>query len=502
MIAGTPIPGRRRPGITLTEILIAIMILGVGMVAVATLFPLGLLRLRDAARNSRSAYITQSAASELESRGLLNKQSFFFADTINVRNGLPTWYLSPALLSNVNAETPFYDPFTQDTAYYGEDPFNAPNPPGPGVAAGTGLGLPIAYDPLWRWQTGVYLDTVNMSTPESRFGYGLGFIRNDPSDQGPPSAHGLQRLTNFNRPAVMPVANAVPGIFVSPEDVVWQEGTNQRYFMPVGNQAAPVPVGTPSPVVPDMSLFRANNGVPLVQTDWHFSWMFTGQQTSAPFTFGTAPTSNASLGVTFDGNIVIFENRPFGLAVAPNLNTPFPVAAPFQAYQAEGETVVEAVWGYSTNVVIPQGYNFGYAAGADRAVLLRWPATTADPVVRVGDWIADVTYERARATMLTRFLGGFGSGAGGLPNPTNNLEWDNLPAQRCFWYQVQRVVPPINATPFATDPNIPYRSMVVYLNSSVQARTVLDGNGEPVVLNAALICPFVVNVIPQTITVR
>ena len=81
-------------------------------------------------------------------------------------------------------------------------------------------------------------------------------------------------------------------------------------------------------------------------------------------------------------------------------------------------------------------------------------------------------------------------------NPTT------LTSRRSTEESTKRVVPPINATPFATDPNIPYRSMVVYLNSSVQARTVLDGNGEPVVLNAALICPFVVNVIPQTITVR
>ena len=38
---------RRRAGITLTEILISIMILGIGMVSLATLFPIGLLRLRE-----------------------------------------------------------------------------------------------------------------------------------------------------------------------------------------------------------------------------------------------------------------------------------------------------------------------------------------------------------------------------------------------------------------------------------------------------------------------
>ncbi len=63
---------RRRRGITLTEILIAIMILGVGLVSLATLFPIGLLRLRDATRYTRSATLLQSAASDARSpRALL-----------------------------------------------------------------------------------------------------------------------------------------------------------------------------------------------------------------------------------------------------------------------------------------------------------------------------------------------------------------------------------------------------------------------------------------------
>ncbi len=44
---------RPRSGITLTEILIAILIMGVGLISLATLFPLGLIRLREAARYQR-----------------------------------------------------------------------------------------------------------------------------------------------------------------------------------------------------------------------------------------------------------------------------------------------------------------------------------------------------------------------------------------------------------------------------------------------------------------
>src|SRR5438552_483271 len=155
---------RRRAGITLTEILIAIMILGVGLVSLATLFPIGLLRLRDATRSSRSAFLMQSAGADATARGLLNKQSFVLADFFNyyVNNNTPPWWYP-------SATTGRYDPFTQDTASYGTDPYDANNP---GAVASGGPGLPFAYDPLWRFQTGIYLDPLNalgQNIPEARF---------------------------------------------------------------------------------------------------------------------------------------------------------------------------------------------------------------------------------------------------------------------------------------------------------------------------------------------
>ena len=64
---------RRSRGITLTEILIAIMILGVGLVSLATLFPIGLLRMRDAARYSRTKILVDSVGSDGTARALLNR---------------------------------------------------------------------------------------------------------------------------------------------------------------------------------------------------------------------------------------------------------------------------------------------------------------------------------------------------------------------------------------------------------------------------------------------
>ena len=87
--------------------------------------------------------------------------------------------------------------------------------PGPDTLPGVnstnsgGYGLPFAYDPLWRYQTvnpsidrhRTGITSIDTGTFEARFGAGLGFHPTRPSGDGnPPSAHGLQRLTNFNRP--------------------------------------------------------------------------------------------------------------------------------------------------------------------------------------------------------------------------------------------------------------------------------------------------------------
>ena len=282
-------------------------------------------------------------------------------------------------------------------------------------------------------QTGYYLGDQF----EARFGSGIGFIRADPSDGGLPSAHGLQRITNFNRPylifngvvnPVMPISSVVPNIFVSQEDVVWVDA---QAIDPRQQLATPNPMVLPgpySPVLPDLNL-KFSAGAQSI--DWKYSWMFTGYQVSS------------SGGATFEGSIVIFENRPFGITAVAN--PPGPGLPSGGTYQVAGETVVEAIWGHSGNISAGNAPG-GYAAGADRTVLLRWYSSEPDPVVKPGDWIADVTYERNALTVYngTTQSGRFLSGSPPVslyPNPFNNGEWDNLPAQRCFWYQVQKVLP-------------------------------------------------------------
>ena len=107
--------------------------------------------------------------------------------------------------------------------------------------------------------------------------------------------------------------------------------------------------------------------------EFRFSWMFTGQQT------------DATNGSVFDGDIVIFDNRPFGIdqIKAPNGT---------QQWVAAGETTVEGIFGYSKSIVksIPgdgrgRAGTVGYGAAANRTVLLRWPIGMPDPEVKVGN---------------------------------------------------------------------------------------------------------------------
>jgi type II secretory pathway pseudopilin PulG len=464
-----PVP-RSRSGITLTEILISILIMGVGMVSLATLFPLGLQRVREASRFSRSTLLTETALNEIGARNLLFPGQFQPPAAVFASNGAP---LYPFLFTNLGYF--FYDPFLQDgplpdptvTFVNGGVTFIQPN----GVYRGFGIdgwgpgaghspnqpyipgpGLPVAYDPLWRQATGIPPDLTG-TFHESRFAFGQGYIRPDP-DGGAPSAYGLQRVTGVD-PTVPGFFPAISQIFVSPEDIVFQsEGTSNKT------------PGFGSPVAPDMSTGQ-------YQVDFSYTWMFTGQR---------ADVSNVTV---YEGDVVVFQNRQFALDA---VNTPFGGTQ----YQAIGETVVEGVFGWSGTL---DPLNPGYANGDDKSVLLRWPASMKDPEVKVGSFIADVTYERNNATDVSRF------------RPTAPIVPGQItfyPGQRCYWYRVAKKTEPQQAVAFSTDPG-PYRQMIVTLTTPVRAKTLLAGNNgalQPVHVNAALVNPSVINVFSKVYYAR
>src|SRR4051812_18031109 len=131
-------PLRNRSGITLTEILISIMIMGVGMVSLATLFPLGLLRIREANRMSRSALLAESAFADMSARNLLSKESFL--------NPLLNPFRTP-LLPNPSIPYPAQDPWLIDTPAFGQSAYDPSTGAALGATAQWSAGLPVAYDP-------------------------------------------------------------------------------------------------------------------------------------------------------------------------------------------------------------------------------------------------------------------------------------------------------------------------------------------------------------------
>jgi hypothetical protein len=86
----------RRTGTTLVEVLIAIFVMGIGMLALLTLFPLGALNMAQAIKDSRAAHSAANAAAIAEAWGIRNAA------------GITGAYNAPTFFTSL-ASTPNYD---------------------------------------------------------------------------------------------------------------------------------------------------------------------------------------------------------------------------------------------------------------------------------------------------------------------------------------------------------------------------------------------------------
>ena len=472
-----------RRGVTMTEVLIAIMILGIGMTSLMTLFPIGLMKLRDARRNNRASLLAENVASDLKTRDLLSRYSF--AATLNASgttsgNVYNTW-------CNLVNRPPFslFDPWSTDIQALYEinkngSASNAANVIQ--VQTSTGFGIPIVccYDPLFYsnlayTQSPAFANVAQLVDPKFRFGRAFGNdLRSDP-DGSRASGFGLPRLTNIwpalaasTLPSIGNI-NSVASIFVSQDDAV---------FPDFENEANPKIIDPKSPIT------RQNPILPLVDNastgayslnDWDYSWIFTGKSRDRN---------------VFEGDMVIYNKRQFGV----NMDASNAVTG------ISGERVVEGIFGLGSVPMTTNNGTMGYAAGKSRKVLLMWPKIDGAerPEIKIGGWIADVTYEPYLSTTVSRFMQDFDGD--GRPDVDH-------PGQRCHWY---RIVQRSEVTdPVVADPGLSgltnMEAMIVTVDRPVVSKTLLKKNGagyQPVHVNAALIAPEVVAVFPITLEGR
>ncbi len=278
----------------------------------------------------------------------------------------------------------------------------------------------------------VYLDTLGYymsDTFEARFGSGIGFIRPDPDGRtcpartacnGSPTSTARMSRTGTRRSRSMPASLFVPNIFVSQED--WSGRTQVNTYTINGQSSSNygVVVTGPSPVVPDLSppagITNQNSGGS-PSLDWRYSWMFTGQQTN---------TGNAWF---FDGNIVIFENRPVRDPGA-DLRAPGLCGLSVPGVPGRRRDGRRGDLRLQQHVVVVARRRQPATAPPPTGPCSCAGTTMPDPVVRAGDWIADVTYERQQwvvynpQTQTGRFesvVSNQGTSPVGYPNPLEQL---------------------------------------------------------------------------------
>ena len=265
-----------------------------------------------------------------------------------------------------------------------------------------------------------------------------------------------QRLTNFNRPGYTtprartlpscPPRISVPNIFVSPEDVVWQEATNTNNVYTIGGVAGAR--GTPSSVAPPARSCPTCNtpsslGAAHQRLAVHLDDHGPAEQRVQRRRRSTGTSSSSRTGRSLDRSGTTASTRP--------------PARPWS--RASSATARRSSPPHGLQPRLRRRRRPDRAASAGTA-------TQPDPVVKVGDLIADVTYERIQNTVTAascqhqRRCGRaqpaeqrrMGQPAGAAVLLVPGPEGDARP----------RIDP--------THPGGPYRSMVVYVNRKLEAQ--------------------------------
>ena len=139
---------RRRPGITLVEVLIAIFIMAIGLLALLTLFPLGALRMAQALQDDRAASAASAGANICDAFNMRGDQSF---DYINPPPANPQNF-PPASL--IGGGFPVYvDPYGVANGSGTLGASAATTPATPGIQRVVPMVIPHAA-PYWTYNPG------------------------------------------------------------------------------------------------------------------------------------------------------------------------------------------------------------------------------------------------------------------------------------------------------------------------------------------------------------
>ncbi len=129
-----------RPAATLTEVLVAIFVMGIGLLALLSLFPLGALTMAQAIKDDQTAHAAKSA--------------FAFAEMFNIHNDLLVYNVSPLGIAVFAPTPPATSPPANSPSFFlnpyppiPQAPFTLGLPPDLAAASWDGPSYPIYVDP-------------------------------------------------------------------------------------------------------------------------------------------------------------------------------------------------------------------------------------------------------------------------------------------------------------------------------------------------------------------
>jgi hypothetical protein len=287
---------KRRSGITLTEILIGIMILGIGMISLATLFPIGLLRMRRSVHDVRSTVAAQNAVSEVAFRNIVSPP------------------LGPWFIDNGNgglSVAGVYSPLSADPdglAMLGTASYTGGAPP---FRPTTGIGIPVVIDPLWTLQ-----NLAVVSPLLSRVG------AVDANANGTVDFLGAQGLVRVG--GGIASLNMAYEIFASDDDITFGEVDQAERQRIIPLQAL-LPAGPITP--PPPPYLTPTNGVPFYPNtlfrDRRYTWMAIVRKVAAGQVYGRGPNSALGFPVA-DADDLLDNVGPDGIANDPSGTLPPP----------------------------------------------------------------------------------------------------------------------------------------------------------------------------------